>query len=408
MNSKFMEWLKDFKGAFNDASFEALGGSGAWNDRFYNWLVAKGVAGAADDMLHGWLAGMGYSGSVNDMLNQFVPIPPVDLNDLLAAISEAEAIDPADFTPNSYAPLDAAKEHGLDVVDDPSATQGDVDAAADAIREAIVNLVPRADTSGLIAAIAAGEAVDGSQYTEQSYAVLLAAISDGRVVEQDANATQAQVDAAEQGILDAINSLVPKPAPSCDVVIGDVPAPGITPMTVVGNSVTISWEDEPDPAVFASQFRLDSPVVPGADPIVWGFSLDSVVGDNLAGVRAGLYKSLNEKITITWMGDSGPSEYAIVYLDGVTQANEFIDGAAAFMVVESDGTPKFFDGAGEEVTIGGVDVTGFFAGGYFGGFECEIHANSTAGEYKASVLTATDDMPMASFPTGTKNICGQS
>lgn len=210
MNSKFMEWLKDFKGAFNDASFEALGGSGAWNDRFYNWLVAKGVAGAADDMLHGWLAGMGYSGSVNDMLNQFVPIPPVDLNDLLAAISEAEAIDPADFTPNSYAPLDAAKEHGLDIVDDPSATQSDVDAAADAIREAIVNLVPRADKAGLVSAIAAGDAVDGSQYTEQSYAVLLVAISDGRVVEQDANATQAQVDAAAQGILDAIANLVPQ------------------------------------------------------------------------------------------------------------------------------------------------------------------------------------------------------
>lgn len=144
MNDKFMGWLrlKGFLGAFNDASYEALGPPGAWGDRLFSWLLGKGLRGAADDMLHGWLVGMGYNGSINDMLSMFEPPPPVNKDALIQAIQQASEYDQDDYTPESYQVLEAAVSAGEVVRDDEGASQGQVDQATDDIITAIDNLVP--------------------------------------------------------------------------------------------------------------------------------------------------------------------------------------------------------------------------------------------------------------------------
>ena len=68
------------------------------------------------------------------------------------------------------------------------------------------------DTRILEDAIAAAEALDASQYTQESYAVLVKALNEAMSVLTDGDATQEQVNAAAKAIYDAISALVEKAA----------------------------------------------------------------------------------------------------------------------------------------------------------------------------------------------------
>lgn len=81
--------------------------------------------------------------AITDAIAALVPaVPEADKTALLAALSDAAALDEGDYTPESWAVLDGAVTAGQLVYDDPDATQQQVDDATSAISTAIAALVP--------------------------------------------------------------------------------------------------------------------------------------------------------------------------------------------------------------------------------------------------------------------------
>ncbi len=68
------------------------------------------------------------------------PKPPVNTEALAALVAQAKAVDPDDWTQESAAALQQALDQALSVLDDPEATQTQVDAAAEALLQALDGL----------------------------------------------------------------------------------------------------------------------------------------------------------------------------------------------------------------------------------------------------------------------------
>lgn len=81
---------------------------------------------------------------------------------------------------------------------------------------ASLDIVGAPDTAGLADAIADARALDEKAYTTQSWSALAAALADAQAVMQDATATQAEVDAAEKALRDAMAELVKVPGTTED------------------------------------------------------------------------------------------------------------------------------------------------------------------------------------------------
>ena len=132
----------------------------------------------------------------------------VDVTALVAVIAEASAIKESDYTADSYGAVAEALKAAQAVLADAEATQEEVDAATAALRTALEGLVEKADTAALEAAVAEAEALDGSKYTEDSYAAVTAALEAAKAVLSNENATQEEVDGALAALNAAVEGLV--------------------------------------------------------------------------------------------------------------------------------------------------------------------------------------------------------
>lgn len=123
----------------------------------------------------------------------------VDLSALRAAKNgvEAEQLTPGDFTTASWQALEDALAHADQVLQNPNATQAEVDAATAALEAARAALVG-VDKSQLRARDAAIrlENLTAAHYTPASWANLTTALELATAVLEDGNATQGEVDAA--------------------------------------------------------------------------------------------------------------------------------------------------------------------------------------------------------------------
>ena len=133
-----------------------------------------------------------------------------------AAIAAFEALNAADYTPNSWAASNvdalaaAAKAVEKDMfADEAGANQAKADNAAAALNAAIAKLVKVADKAALAAAIAAAP-TNAAGYTPDSWAPFAAALADANAVNADANATQDAVNAAVAALAAAQGNLVEK------------------------------------------------------------------------------------------------------------------------------------------------------------------------------------------------------
>ncbi len=137
------------------------------------------------------------------------------------------------------------------------------------------------DTRALDEAIAKGEAVDAAEYTVDSYAVLTSAISTAKTVLVNADATQEDVDAAVQGITDAIAGLVRI------VITGNV-------------SGTISVSDEN----YETEMTIKAVSSDGTETTVTATSMGTYTIENLATgdytltISGGKYAPRNYEITV--------------------------------------------------------------------------------------------------------------
>ena len=144
--------------------------------------------------------------NILNAINSLVP-KNVDKTALQNAIDTANALDEDDYTDSTWQAVEDALAAGTAVLNNPSATQSQVDAATQAILDAIAAL--ELDKSALVNAISAANALDADDYTDSTWQAVENAVTAGTAVLNDPNATADDIAQAAQDILDAINNLVP-------------------------------------------------------------------------------------------------------------------------------------------------------------------------------------------------------
>ena len=125
--------------------------------------------------------------------------------DLQSAISAVPEKDESAYTEDSWAAYEEALAHAEELMAGVELSQAEADAAAQAIRDAINNLVengeqPATDKDALNEAIAAAEALDGEDYTTNSWNALTSALETAKTVAADESATQEEVDNAANAL----------------------------------------------------------------------------------------------------------------------------------------------------------------------------------------------------------------
>lgn len=136
--------------------------------------------------------------------------PQVDRSGLEQAIADAQALTESDYTAESWAKLAQALEAGKTLAND--ATQEEVDAAAQAINDAIAALekIPAVvDRTQLKTAIDKAKDYDLDKYVDDGDVkeTFTAALDEAVAVYNNADATQADIDAAKEALLDAMGKL---------------------------------------------------------------------------------------------------------------------------------------------------------------------------------------------------------
>ena len=131
-----------------------------------------------------------------------------DKTELAAVIEEAKALTADAYTSTTWAAVAEALAQAEAVYADEEAEQPAVDAARDALRSAIDNLVRRGDKAKLSAAIAEAKALTAEDYTSTSWPAVAEALRQAEAVYADADAEQAAVDAAWGALRNALDNLI--------------------------------------------------------------------------------------------------------------------------------------------------------------------------------------------------------
>ena len=161
--------------------------------RYVRLNVTKGDTSAQ------WPSTRIYEWSMMGVLAKDPEPTPVDKAELAAAIEGAAQYQEADYTAESWAVFADALAKANEVNADAEATQADVDAAVKALNDAIAGLedyVPPVDKTELAAAIADAAQYDEADYTKASWAAFADALAKANEVNDNAEATQDEVNAA--------------------------------------------------------------------------------------------------------------------------------------------------------------------------------------------------------------------
>lgn len=203
------------------ANAEALNPAYYNDDSFRTLAPALAAAKATQALTGAALTQAAVDAAVNhlsDTLNALVLKPaeaPVDKTTLQAAIAKAEANDLTGKTTTSAAALTDALDAAKAVAASESATQVEVDAATETLKQAIAGLAnqpaAKVDKTALQAAIDDAESRNGIHYTDESSADLLPVYEASYAVNQNPEATQAEVDAAAKALNDILAGLVEEP-----------------------------------------------------------------------------------------------------------------------------------------------------------------------------------------------------
>lgn len=130
-----------------------------------------------------------------------------DLSGLQKAMEDAAKYVEGTYTPESFQILKDALAAAQSVIDNKASTQEQVDTAQRNLEEAIDGLAKRADKEELIAAIQSAQAEEETLYTSESWSNLQTALANAVSVNEDANATQEEVDAAKLALRTALANL---------------------------------------------------------------------------------------------------------------------------------------------------------------------------------------------------------
>ena len=137
-----------------------------------------------------------------------------DKSTLATVIAKAESIDLSEYIEEGQDTFTAALESAKEIYDDPSATQEEVDAAADALNAAITALRKIANKDHLKKLMETAQSIDASDYTAASYQNLANVMAeaqkvlDDNTLAEDDPAAGTTIRNMETRLSAAINSLV--------------------------------------------------------------------------------------------------------------------------------------------------------------------------------------------------------
>ena len=131
-----------------------------------------------------------------------------DKTNLNALITEAESKVEADYTPNSWAAFQESLKNAKAVQADEDAGTSQVNAAAQALEEAMKTLTPRVDTSKLTSLVAQAKEIEQGNYTDESWDALQKAIAAAEEALDNPNLSQDDISGQEGNLQNAINGLV--------------------------------------------------------------------------------------------------------------------------------------------------------------------------------------------------------
>lgn len=129
---------------------------------------------------------------------------------LKTQLDKAHTLKESEYTPNSYAQFKEVLSNTQKVYDNENATQEEVQEAEKALKDAIENLVLKADKTELGKLIEKAKGINSKDYTPETFKALNEAVSIAQKVYDNENATQKEVQEAEKTLKDAIGNLVLK------------------------------------------------------------------------------------------------------------------------------------------------------------------------------------------------------
>ena len=130
-----------------------------------------------------------------------------DKTNLNAVITEAKTKVEADYTPNSWVAFQESLESAKTVQADEDAGVSQVNAAAQALAEAMEALIRRADTAELAALVAQAKEIEQGDYTEESWDALQNAIASAEEALDNPNLSQNDISGQKFNLQNAINGL---------------------------------------------------------------------------------------------------------------------------------------------------------------------------------------------------------
>ncbi len=149
------------------------------------------------------------TGTVNGPDGSQITQTTLDKSELEKAILEAKGLYEDDYTPISWDTLEKALSIAEEALDDPTATQSKVNAAAETLNNGIASLELKLFTNNaeLYKAILRAQGLCEDRYTEESWAALEEALANAKAVMNDRNATQKEIDEAAAALNAAIDAL---------------------------------------------------------------------------------------------------------------------------------------------------------------------------------------------------------
>ena len=130
-----------------------------------------------------------------------------DKTNLNAVIAEAETKAEKDYTPNSWKAFQESLESAKTVQADEDAGVSQVNAATQALTEAMEALILRANTAELAALVAQAKEIQQGDYTEESWDALQNAIASAEEALDNPNLSQNDISGQKLNLQNAMNGL---------------------------------------------------------------------------------------------------------------------------------------------------------------------------------------------------------
>ena len=138
---------------------------------------------------------------------EFNYITSIKYDELLNSIENVKSFDLKEYTPISFANLEAKLKIANETLINQGVTQELVDNVNKELKIAIQGLVIKADKSNLILKVEELEKIDEVKYTKESYEKLKEAVLEAKLIIQDENATQKDVDCMLENLSMAFKNL---------------------------------------------------------------------------------------------------------------------------------------------------------------------------------------------------------